>query len=317
MIKVTGATNAVNIPTSRSLDELFKPGDALGSRIKVTEPSYAPVLPLPGSASPVMNRQLQEFLDKKNNWMLQSPQVEDRDAALKRIFGVKETDFSGAEQKPKSAVERFFQSDREQRAENSDMNPLNRKEQDPSNRFNPGRDLSFQDRPSGGIIPELNPALLFQGDVVPLNMIEGRERELRGLSSPQFGETPERSPLNLADPQKSQSQRDFERLLDPRKPAYGRWNDPINQQSDATRLIINPITARKPSVPLTESAQGRTPDALGMAANSPLGTRPDLPSHARTTPLGGSSMAPAIAAPAAGPVVQPKPPVLEIPRPKF
>jgi hypothetical protein len=317
-IRITGGTNHLELPPSRQIHEFSRPSDFLGPRLQTGEPGYAPVLPPPGASSPILNRQVREYLDQKNNWIFQSPKTDDRDETLKRIFGVKEAEFSHTEKKPKSAVERYFESERNQKpAPGSDLTNKSQltSESDSLNGLGSEGAFSFRDRPAG-IIPELNPALLFNQNLAPDSLSRG-VNEPRAFGLPQFGETISQPVTQVEDRERAQGQKDFERLLNPRQPTVGRWSDPINQQPDATRSILNPITARRPSaLPSPSATQARAEDPLAMPSHAALTPRQDFLSPTRSLPIGGSSIAPALTAPQA-PLVQPKPAVLEIPRPKF
>jgi hypothetical protein len=316
-IEVIGQTNSLELPPSRrSIEELSRSTDFLGPRLQA-EPGYAPVLPPPGVSSPVINKNLRDYLDQKKNWMLQPPRTNERDE-MKRILGVK--DYQAPDVTRNSGRDRFAESDRSQKRpgaqENSDRNNRT-SETDPLSRMGADSGSWFREGPAG-IIPELNPALLFETRIGPEGMFDSREKEPRAFGLPQFGGTVGQPVSQSSDREKNQGQKEFERMLNQRQPVVSRWNDPINQQSDATRSILNPITARRPSVPAPEQAPTRSEDAFAASTAMPSVTpRHDFLAPTRSMPLGGSSLAPVIAAPQTAPLVQPKPAVLEIPRPKF
>jgi hypothetical protein len=320
-IQVTGSTNYLQLPPSRAIEELSRPSDFLGTKLQSGEPSYAPILPPPGASSPVLNRNVREYLDKKNNWMFQSPNDNDQDGALKRIFGVREHEFTGSERKTKTVMERYVESDRpEKPTARPEISDTFNRALDSDSIIQSSSESSFFGRErSSSIIPELNPGVFFQSSMSPESILPGRANEIRPFSLPQFGEViPKATPGAAAGRDKTQMQKDFERLLNPRQPGFGRWSDPINQQPDSTRSIINPITAQRPGMLSSESLTTPRSDNLpSIAPGANLAVRNDFLLPTRSLPLGSSSMAPAISAPLQAPISQPKPPVLEIPRPKF
>ncbi len=329
-ITITGSTNQIELPKEPA--KIFAPPGGELFRSRVTTPgesSLGPVVPPPGQPSLMRNPKLDELIDKKKNWIFESPNSLDRDKAIKDIFGVREYDLDQFNKRPKTVLERQFEnnptSDKDRASSRPDRlgkdspagERLNgRNEWDPTDRYG-GADR-LQDR---GIIPELNPAYLFNPTMVPDPFTQiggslGRSTVLpQGLGD---ANALKRTPTQTTT-QPVQPERNLDRFWESYKNPWGRFSDPINDPSDATRSVMNPIAARKPSVPAPSSTQ---PTVAGSYSSSypptaPTTTRPDLfnPSQSRL-PTGPAYPIPA-ANPSPTPAFQPKPAVLEIPRPKF
>jgi hypothetical protein len=186
-----------------------------------------------------------------------------------------------------------------------------------------GDDLQNDSR--GGIIPELNPAYLFnwaspQDALAPLSGGIGRSTFLpKAMEDPIFGQ---RSSSQTGRDFQQQGPREIERLFNSHGgPLGGRMTDPINSQADATRAIFNPISAMKPSAPppsLSSSSSLVPETTAGLGTILPsLSSRSDAFSFGGGRSGVGAGMT-APAAPAASThMMQPGPAILEIPRPRF
>jgi len=285
------------------------------------------MLPQPGAPAIVRNPKFDEFMDRKRNWIYDSPNNLDRDKALQEIFGVRKYEFNGFQKENKSAVDRYFDSTKNKKGPNGTdtKDPWAQNGRSTKNELDPaGRLSAKEDSPaaeSSGIIPELNPAPLFNWDNGPDAISRagnGLSRSSilpRGLGEPGFGQK------NLIQPaaQTAPAPREFERTWDVRKsPLMGsRFADPINDQQDATRVLMNPTSVKKASVPPPESSQGRLGEPSAFGSSFPASTRPDFLGPGRDKPLGAPGFGTPAAAPASTPMLQPKPVVLEIPRPHF
>lgn len=329
-ITIVEATNTISLP--KELKEVVVPRSGfLPSRLTGGESSQGPVLPHPGQPTLIRNPKLEEFLDRKKNWAFDSPNSLDRERTLEETFGIRDYEMSGFEKKTGSAVDRYFEkeADTEKPTRSSSRDMTSRDSLNPRRDLDPAERLSIRDemaeeRP--GIIPELNPAPLFNWNmpVDPLsrmNPVLGRSSILpSSLNDPMAGPPTGLSP---AAPDKTQpvtgSANDWTRLNSP----LGRVAEPIINQPDPTRAFMNPIAARKAAAPPPESSQGRIGESFGFGNSSPLGS---LPGRSVGDSFGFGQGRPAINTPAAKPAVpatmgtplpQPKPAVLEIPRPRF
>jgi hypothetical protein len=192
----------------------------------------------------------------------------------------------------------------------------NRNEFDSTARWGNNDQAELDETP--GIIPELNPAQLFNWNMAPdaAGQLGGLLRD--GPTLPRaVGESPIQPFSGQSGGGASPGLREYERAWDFRKSPLGaRFGDPIHDQPDATRAIMNPIAARKASVPPPESSQPRPGDPFGSVNAAPVSTRPDFMTAGRER-MSTPAFSPPPAAPVRTPIVQAKPGVLEIPRPKF
>lgn len=326
-IKIGGTSDKVNLPQDVG-KEVFTP-DALGPRIGSGESRQGPVLPMPNQPTLFRNPRLDEWIDQKKNWMLNSPSSLDRDKEIKEVFGVRDYDPSGLPKRAKGSMERYFEADKdsksgpsESRSKDSDdsrENPLNTGEFDRSGRHKKGGE-ELQRPEIQGIIPALNPAVLFNWDTSAdtLNQVGdslGRRSILPpGLGDPLFG------PKTAVAPQPSRDnnpgQREFERSWDMRKMPLRGVNDSFLDQSDAKRYSINPAAAKKAAPILAEPSSSSAAQPYAFGSVAPSSSRPDLLPTTRSLPTPAGFGAPVVAPPSS-PLVAPKPAVLEIPRPRF
>ena len=323
-IRITDSTNQVDLP--KEAEKSFIPPGSVPFSSRITTPSEAsqgPIVPQPGQPNLMRNPRFDELMDRKKNWIFDSPNSPDRDKAIEEILGVRNYDMDGLPKKPKTLMERQFEGrtgqdnktnprTKRQGKDNTAGDGLNGQgEFDRTGRFRPSEG-DLQDR---GIIPELNPAYLFNPSMAPDPFMQlegtfGRNSILPpALGDPNFGRKLPGQPV----PQPDQSPRDMDKFWDFGKSPVGRLSNPINDPVDATRSMMDPIAARKPSVPAPESVQTTFPGSF----SPPSSTRPDFFNPTQNKFPGASGYTIPVAAPASTPVFQPKPAVLEIPRPRF
>jgi hypothetical protein len=320
-IRITQSTNQMDLPQDPDKSFIAPGAELFRSKISPGEGSQGPIVPPPGQPNLMRNPRFEELMDRKRNWIYESPN--DRDKAIEEIIlGGRKYEMEDLHKRPKTLMERQFEgstgqenrtnprANRQGKDGTADDRLSGQGEFDRMGRFR-GSEGSGQDR---GIIPELNPAYLFNPTMAPdpFTQIEGglgRNSILPpGLGDPNFG----RKLPTQSVPQPTQLQRDVNGFWDYRKSPVGRLSDPINDPVDATRTMMNPIAARKPSVPAPESVQTTMPGSF-----SPSSTRPDIFSPTQNRPPGAGGYTVPVATPASAPVFQPRPAVLEIPRPKF
>lgn len=320
-IQITKTPGSVDLPQNGAKESpdsgLFQP------KISPSDMQQGPILPMPSQPSYLRNPMVEEWYDRKKNWMLNSPSSIDRDKTLREIFGVREYDTSAFSKKPKGDLDRLFddssrnsRDDRDStRSAETDANGQlgQSRSDDATSRYRTGDDLSKGNIPS--IIPALNPAPLFKWD--SSSEIPGQEDSLNRnsilpatLSDPLFGQKPLSTlPAQGVNP----SLRTFDPMFDPRK---GMLTDPINSQVDGTRFAINPTAARRSAASLSDSSSSSTVEPMVGFASPALSSRPDIFNSSRGVP-GAAGFSPNPLPPAGSQVVVPKPAILEIPRPRF
>jgi hypothetical protein len=324
-IKITDSPDQVQLPKDQQQPNL--PPGLFNSKVTGGESSQGPMLPKPGQPVLIRNPKLDELIDRKKNWIFDSPNSVDRARAVEEILGVRRYELDNLEKKPKSQVERYYESRKQSARPNDAKQPQDRRQDGlPSNSHEPDPGLAGETDPpaaeSAGIIPELNPAPLFNWDAPPdpfaqLGSVLSRSSILpRGLGEAAFGQ-PRIEPALPAQP--NAAPRENERSWDLRKSALfgGRFGDPIIDQPDATRAIMNPISANKASVPPPESTQKGLAETPSFNRSAPASTRPEFLGPSQSPVMGAPAFKPPTATPISAPVMQPKPVLLEIPRPKF
>jgi hypothetical protein len=321
--RITG-TNAVELPSDSSKEA---PRDFLPSKISPGEGTEAPNLPVPSQPGLVRTPALDDWLDRKKNWMFDTPNSLDRDQAMHEIFGVRDYEFTGMEKKPKSRIQQFLESDNDKKnGTNSKRSPddgsmardplAKQHEIDSSGRYNERPET--QKSESVGIIPALNPAYLFNWRVGPDSLSQTPvEVGWTSVLPPALGDQgfAQKVP-NTPNKESTQGSRIGGQPWDLQKMPLGRLNDPINDQLDGTRYPLNPIGARKTTVPLGEPARAGSGDTLAVGNIAPVSSHPDLFPANRSLPT-APSFVPSAASPAQAPLVQARPAVLDIPRPRF
>jgi hypothetical protein len=318
------STNQVNLPKDPS-KEIVLPGDMVRPQIGPGESSQGPALPPPGQPNMVRTPMFEEWLDHKKNWIYESPNSLDREKAIQKIFGVKDYDFSSLEKKPKGIVEKFMEGDKDEKgtgAAGHMSEPGKRdafgKKEGPEGKQTGGDGDEANRQEDIGIMPALNPAPLFNWSSGPDNRSQFGDNWNRTSILPQsFGEPAfGQKSLPGSGREATPTPASAEKFWEASKLPAGRLTDPINSQGDATRSAINPIAARKASIPPPGVSQGRATEPIAFGNSGPIGPRVEPSGVSRSLPT-APLFAPPLSAPASTPVFQPKPAVLEIPRPKF
>jgi hypothetical protein len=337
-IDVSTAPTEANLPKAPT-KEIILPNSFMNSRISGGESGRGPVVPAPGQQPPALIRdpKLDEWLDRKKNWMLDSPNTLDRDRTLEQIFGVRRYELNNFDRKTKSTMDRFIDSDRESGSKDPSRGFQDVRESSGKDSLTSDRELDSQRRyssssskqdvsevESGGIMPELNPALLFTWSPMPdastsvTGTLDRRSILPRSLTDSLIGTRSVGQPNSAIRP--NAPVQEIERFLERKAPMSG-IRDPIRDLADTTRTPIQPISARKASVPPPDIGQSRaTEGAAAFGSITPPAPRSsDLLNMGRDRGDFGPGMGPRspAAAPASAALPQPKPAVLEIPRPKF
>jgi hypothetical protein len=109
----------------------------------------------------------------------------------------------------------------------------------------------------------------------------------------------------------------LDKFWEAQKTPFGRIVDPINDPFDATRSAMNPFLATKPSAPPASRPAASGSDSFAFGSSLPSASRSDFVGPASSRFSATPSYSPPPAAPASAPAFQPKPAVLEIPRPRL
>lgn len=322
-IKLTESPEKIEIPKEPT------PLPGIGSLPKIGsgEVGANTVFPVPGPPMVLRSPKLEEALDRKKNWIFGTPDSFDRNRTIEETYGVRKYELDEMGKKSKSQQDRYFESKSDSsRSDRAQPGRPDRDRQDGldgRNSLEPKNGLNNPDDPDEkrGIIPELNPAHLFNWSLPsdPFSQVgtvfKGGSVIPRGFTDPGMGAP---SPVGAAARDPAQPRSNFERAWDLRNQPFGRFTDPINDPADATRSVLNPISARKPSAPAPETAVGKSSDPFNFGySTAPVSTRPDVLGGTRDYRSATGPFTPPAAAPVSAPRIQPKPAVLEIPRPRF
>jgi len=289
--------------------------------------SLVPNLPPPANSTRTRPKQ-----EDDKNWMFDTKGNIDQEAALQKIFGVRESGFGAPKTDPKNANNSGFGNDTDRweqsssgknwleigyrKAERDSEKGLKREETtEPNSGFEDKEDSSFSRKRN-----ELNLNNLLspkQSKEVSSDGTSGYARDPFALSgllqsvnnteTGKFGRTKEQED-RLSD---------FQNLLGVKPTLFvDQLRNTLNSQPDATRREMNPVFGK----PLESSV----PPGLNPSSLNPFtsGTR-TAPANSglfnsfNTRNLGKSGLNPAMIIPPSVPVFQPKPTVLEIPRRKF
>ncbi len=322
-IKITGSDEKLELPKEKEI--LGTPGGFLPSRIGSPESGGGTVMPQANQPVLLRNPKLEESLDRKKNWLLDSPNNLERDETIKEIFGVRKYELNSLDKKPKSAFDRFYDSGKEGKStlkgSRGSRDGSNRESLGTRNEFDPSKPLG-SDEPDkaehGGVIQELNPAQLFNWSSPSdsLSQVGGMFKQ-NSILPRSIGDQSLGQPLSSGPGREINSPaNDLRRTWDFRSAPGTRFADPINDSVDTTRSPMNPIAARRPSVPPPQSSEGSFGGSFSFGSSAPISARPDFFSSGRDRSPSASFTTPT-PTPVSAPAFQPKPGVLEIPRPKF
>ncbi|MBI4659232.1 MAG: hypothetical protein HY735_10355 [Verrucomicrobia bacterium] len=332
-IQISEGTDKAELPSKAPIDDLFsKPLDFQRFRSGDGGGSLIPSLPAPIQPTNLRKDQLE-----KKKWLQNETENLDQDAALKQIFGIKEYDFEGLGAPSKGGLGDLWGGSSPTKRPNhfgrdldapSPWNKSGRNSRDltgppamgltnrdRSNR--PDSTMEEENSDGNGTIAELNLNNLFR----PTQTLQPSERIPAGMIRMPSGPNGISQFLNqtfagssAGDREKELRAQEFEKLLKGPRLLPSRNNDPINSLPDGTRQELNPIRGTR----LDEDSASAV-KAFGAGNLPGLGAplRPGLFDSFNAKVLGSSSLAPSIAAPPPSPIMNAKPPVLEIPRRKF
>ena len=314
-IQITDSPEKVNLP--KDLAPL--PSESYRRAIPSGDSGPGTVFPQPNQPMVIPNRKLEDMIEQKKNWIFRSPNAVDQDR-FEEAFGVRKYELNSLGKAQKSSQERYFEAGDDRKDGRPAKDALGRdtargkRDLDSTGRFS--RENEGEDQP--GIIQELNPAPLFNwtspSDASsPMNsMFKGRSIIPSGLDQPGFGDRGPAQPVRDNNP----SQNSFQKAWDMRRAPLGKFADPINDPGDATRSFMNPIAARKASIPPPGASSGQLDGLFPTGANSPSAARSESFAPIGDRKWGTPTIIPAAASPSIPrPLI--KPSVLEIPRAKF
>lgn len=288
-----------------------------------------PIAPPPSTRS--MDPRIGELWDKKKNWMMQDPSRLDRESEMRRAFGIRDSKMNGIGWRDSAASE----SDSGREPGNSNRpdsptptgkpNELSRggRGADGTDKFQEARSSLTAESNSRSALGPVSVAGVVSGS---LDASEKRISPLGDESLPRsaglfgnmglpepFGSRPGSITTGVpgALSPREQGMEEFKQLLSPTSPAGGS----LGSRNVGSRNPLDSISGLE----TRGSSLG-----LGSGLNgSPVGTGPNLPPISSiagafsTIPSAGSSLGAAVVPPASGPIMRPRPAVLELPRRSF
>jgi hypothetical protein len=318
--------NPIEIPGKNSKDDLFtKPFDGFKSKSE-NGSSLEPSLPsLPPSLQPNNRKDKND----KDNWIFSTPKNRDEDALLREIFGVREYDLGALEKKSKSGLERLqLSGDTENNTpssatlfSNDRLNDrLNRKDPNPMNRYRSQAFSEEENLATNPIIPELSLEYLLRvtQSVDPVPQVANDLARILSIQN-SFGQTFNRLTKPVRAREQDQESKSVEKLLGKPKFLRTQVSDLLNSPTESARQQVNPVVGKRmtensespgpnsglePAGRFGEASRGASFSALDSINSRSLGASSGLS-------LGGGN------SPTAASAMQPKPPVLDMPRRHF
>jgi hypothetical protein len=217
------------------------------------------------SANPLMSQKLEEYLDKKRNWMFIDPKAKDKD---KDQFGsdknlqANEISLDPEKKKPKTVQEQFYEHPSDNlalRKKNSST-----KENSDSDKDELDIDQKGDNERSSSLAPELSLGSLLRQNERTDGVLRTVGELSRANALQSFFPEPSES-ARKADREREVKQHDeeFAKIIAPRSSVstYSGSSDPVNTQSDATRVEANPFAPRRGfagynTTPASEPSQG-------------------------------------------------------------
>jgi hypothetical protein len=315
-IQITDEPDKRDIPKPSDNDPFGKPLEFL----RPSGDSMTPWLP-----APALNKNTRKAKADEENWIF--GETLDQEAALKKIFSIRDYDPEARDRKSKTAVERVFgrESDRDRKSQSRSArqkddefdpsepgsddrlkSPLSRSEEEELKASQPIAELNFKELLHPDQSPEYRSRFTLD--------IHGKLTH-RGLG--QYGN----QSLSTSTSQSKQRElrlQEFEKMLPGPKLLSNPLLDPIRTQEDSTRLEVNPVVGRRSE----DSAMDSTSTAVNPLAGLP-GSRPGNRSQIFDTfsPRGlglsagvGANPMPSSRGPS---IMQGKPAVLELPKRNF
>lgn len=291
------------------------------SRDRTTSGFDAPARPpTPIPFNPLIAKKMEEYLDKRRNWIYNTPDKLDKGPSVAELFGFRDVKFDvSSNKRSKSAMERDFEEKSELKKEGPNNNRNKRADEtgsdsnENSDSAREAGDLRENEEPNP-LIPELSFNTFLYGDRLPDSMARAPGELGKNPFDPQ-NIANSRLQAKSEEKQKENERydKDFQKLLQSRQQtSFLQSLDPINTQPDATRREVNPVIGRRTE----EAAPAGINDLFERKGlSSALGQGPGIDAFGRmSAPV---TVSPSFAPPASPLPAGAKPIILEIPRRRF
>ncbi len=238
--------------------------DALSSKDDPGPSGLGPLTPPPAMApSRAMTRKYEEYLDKKQNWILNKPEDFNKTTKSDEAMGVRDMDLESFDKKPKRGMERFFESTtNDRKAQSTNPNGSRNNSEDSDN----NRQFDFGNSPQNALGMENDPNAPANGNangaatdgIADLNLnnfirpqqFEGFAPKNGGLTRQRFegfsaGRADTEPNKALREREDQQHSADFQKLLSSPGSATIGPRDPINLISERSQPEANPTGPRR------------------------------------------------------------------------
>jgi hypothetical protein len=307
--------------------ELEKAGNS--TEIRGTDNSIlnAPPNSLPVSPGSLTAKKMQELIDQKKNWIFRTTEDLNNNSTVKEMIGMDDDLMTSPSAKPKSSVERFLRGPQNKDTTAAHKPPTKRGNDESAAESEAPDETQRRASPFGGNASGMDTVSagfdrVFDKDRVNLNGSPGLDAPFKNPFQTPSSLQPVSSSSTLAsrfDPTQQQKKRteEFRQMLSGPQGANPLAGpaDPINALlSDSTRQSLQPVLPG--SSPLLPTGRPSPLDGLSGSASPMRSALPGANDFNMRT-LGPSSLAPAFLPSPEPRLVQPRPPVLEIPRRNF
>lgn len=293
-VKSPAAASNLNLITPRPTtprnleDDLKKPYELFGAKDSLSG-APAPFQRPPPPPPTLNNRRIRELMEKRDDWLFESPQDRDKSSGLEALFQNLDGDLTGENSRRKNSLERLYERLDQTRAGNTNQN----RNSDPFNLEKErqlGEALGFQGLGNsfGGENPVLN-QLLKQaatkpGKQNPFN-VESEDQSLAkpfGLGRVQPAPTPQ-----FLQAQEDRREK-FKAILEPRSTSASGVSAALKPFGDTTTPVL--ATTSPFATPAPTSPANANPNGMLSLVGKPVGpadlpqSAPELPSLTPTPP---------------------------------
>jgi hypothetical protein len=258
------------------------------------------------SANPLLSQKLEEYLDKKRNWMFIDPKAKDKDQfGSGQNLQANEISLDAEKKKPKTVQEQFY----EHPSDNLALHKKNSstKESSDSDKDDLDGDQKGDNGRSSSLAPELSLGSLLRQNERTDGVLRTVGELSRANAMQSFIPEPSDS-ARKADRQRELKQHDeeFARIIAPRSSVstYSGSTDPVNTQSDATRVEANPFAPRRGFAGYNSAPASEPSQSFSAASSIPRGGSSE--SFASGVPSASSFSAPSSFSATPAPSFQPE-----------
>ncbi|MDB6041006.1 MAG: hypothetical protein JWM99_4847 [Verrucomicrobiales bacterium] len=221
------------------------------------------------TANPLMSQKLEEYLDKKRNWMFIDPKDKDKPGSEQNLQA-NEISLDAEKKKPKTVQEQFYDHPSDNivlRKKNSSSKESVDSDKDDID----GRDQK-SDADKSSLTPELSLGSLLRQNERTDGVLRSVGDLSRANALQNFAPEPSES-ARRADREREMRQHDadFAKIIAPRSSgsSFSASSDPVNTQNDVTRQEANPFAPRRGVAGFGTSSTADSSQSFSPAAGIP------------------------------------------------